>query len=166
MSSHVVCDLTDRHVVLMVIAARARPATQKPETARSIASSFSPSVVASTPRDARDDFCWSAKSFFVVYKKRRLRARFAMRAPITWTCSTSAASCPSSRATCARPPHLCGAPCLAARAKRKEKESLVWGERKKKRKNGARRERADGSKRRERAPRAPAAASNPRSRST
>ena len=62
---------------------------------------------------SRDDF---------VFYKRFARALGYARTPITWTCSTSAGSCPSSRATCARPPRPCGAPCLAARAKRK----AVW----------------------------------------
>lgn len=85
----------------------------------------------------RDDFSsFSSRRLFDCFTTGS-RARSATRAPITWTCSTSAASCPSSRAACARPPRPCGAPCLAARANRKGKDR-VGGERKKKKRCEAR----------------------------
>ena len=80
-----------------------------------------------------DDFFADSerRHVFLCFYKRFARALGYARTPITWTCSTSAGSCPSSRATCARPPRPCGAPCLAARAKREAVR--VSGERKKKR---------------------------------
>ena len=156
--SSVVCDLTDFHVTSKETAARAT------KTARSTVSSFTSFLDACKKHRTRDDFSsFSSRRLFDCFTTGS-RARSATRAPITWTCSTSAASCPSSRAACARPPRPCGAPCLAARANRKGKDR-VGGERKKRK--GVRR--ADGClrrERRERTPRAPAAASNPRSRST